>query len=168
MAVDDETKQIEMKIIDWLIEENYDPIPKKDPTGTNDIYMICVPPGTIRLNLFIGKPTNGKRIVVGIAFSMPHGDRKLYTDLSNEIKKNFRLNLMRDLTLLEIMVGCEPADISTNFNSIRMMDAIYYDGLTKDRLFRAVNNVLRAYSLLMLDFETHIPNFHPTNSSDLA
>lgn len=168
MTLDEETQQIQDKIIGWLVEENYDLVPKKDPTGTNDIYLICVLPGDNPIKLFIGKPKSGRRIVTGIAFSLPQSDRVLYPTLPEETRKRFRQGISRDLTLMEILVGFDPPDITNNFNSVRMMDVIYYDGLTKDRFFRAINNVCRAYSILMLNFEFHIPSFNPSSGSNLV
>jgi hypothetical protein len=42
MTLDKETESIQNKIFDWLIEENYNPVPRKDITENND-FLLHIP-----------------------------------------------------------------------------------------------------------------------------
>lgn len=156
---DQKTNEIYDKIVDWLIEEQYNPLPKEDTTGTND-FLLSIE--TTLLNFVITKPQLSKRIVVGTSFKFNENDQKLFKSFDLQIRRPFKFDLLRDLMLMKLVVATDPHDIETEFKSIRIMEPIYYDGLSKDRLLGSVNNIIRGYAILMHHFEKHIPSFSPT------
>ena len=57
---------------------------------------------------------------------------------------------MLGLIHLKIITAFDPIRPEVNIKTIRLMKSVYYDGLSKDRIFELMNEVMFAYAFVML------------------
>ena len=164
MALDNGFDSHQSKIFEWLKEEGYKPNPKEDITGANDFLLDVF---VQLVNITIAKPKSFKRIVIGTGIVLPDEDQNLYKSLNQKVRREFKFEVLKDLLTMKLAFGSIPQDFEQEFKSIQIMDTIYYDGLSKDRLFNVLNNVIRGYAILMLNFEKYIIGFNPVSDSKL-
>ena len=164
MALDNGSDSLQSKIFDWLKEEDYKPNPKEDITDANDFLLDIF---VQLVNITIAKPKSYKRIVIGTGIILPDEDQNLYKSLNQKVRREFKFEVLKDLLTMKLAFGSIPQDFEHEFKSIQIMDTIYYDGLSKDRLFNVINKVIRGYAILMLNFEKYIIGFNPVSDSKL-
>lgn len=164
MTLNNETDALRIKIIDWLVEEGYKPEPKEDMTGTNDFLLDIF---VQLVNITIAKPKSYKRIVIGTGIILSEEDQKLYKSLNQQVRRAFKFEVLRDLLTMKLAFGSIPQDFEHEFKSIQIMDTIYYDGFSEDRLFNVIDNVIRGYAILMLSFEKYILGYNPVSDNKL-
>jgi hypothetical protein len=164
MSFIDEPNSIRTKIVEWLSEEGYNPNPKEDVTDSNDFLLDAF----IQLiNITIAKPKEYKRIVIGTGVILSDEDQRLYKSLNQQIRREFKYEVLRDLLTMRLAFSSNPQDFENEFKSVQVMDTIYYDGLSKDRVFSVINNVIRGYAMLMLNFEKYILGYNPFSNNKL-
>lgn len=151
------------KISNWLMEEDQQYFSEKDPTHNSEFLLVLKP-----LEISIVKPKKHKKLLVAWRLIIPKNDQKLYKTLKEENRKNFVLDLTRDLLLIGLIPKFEPPTPIENIQSIQVLSEIYFDGLTKNKLFEEINRVKSGYGILMVNLEKNIPSFRPVNDSDLV
>ena len=164
MTLDDETNPPQIRIVEWLTEEGYQPKNKEDITDSNDFLLDVF----IQLiNITIAKPKSFKRIVIGTGVILSDEDQRLYKSLNQHVRREFKFEVLRDLLTMKLAFSSNPQDFENEFKSVQLMDTIYYDGLSKDRLFSVINNVIRGYAMLMLNFEKYMLGYNPVSNNKL-
>jgi hypothetical protein len=164
MILNDEIDSLRIKIFDWLVEEGFKPNPKEDLAYANDFLLDVF---VQVVNITIAKPKMYKRIVIGTGIILSEEDQKLYKSLNQHVRREFKFEVLRDLLTMKLAFGSIPQDFEHEFKSIQIMDTIYYDGLSKDRLFNVINKVIRGYAILMLSFEKYMLGFNPVSDNKL-
>ena len=164
MTLDDGTNSLRIQIIEWLTEEGYTPNSKEDITDSNDFLLDVF---VQLINITIAKPKFYKRIVIGTGVILSDEDQRLYKSLNQQVRREFKFEVLRDLLTMNLAFSSKPQDFENEFNSVQVMDTIYYDGLSKDRLFSVISNVIRGYALLMLNFEKYILGYNPVSNNKL-
>lgn len=165
LVLEKEDIQLRDKIIEWLVDDGYDPQPTEDKTGYYDYYLTCP---VLPIVISIGKPKNSKSIAFGTGWRAPEELKKQFKSLlSKEARKNFKIDFAKDCLYMQLTMNADPPEIDKEIGEITITDKIYYEGLDRDRFIRRMFNVWRGYVALVLSFERVIPDFHPIDDSTL-
>ena len=153
MTSEEDLQKIKDRITQWLTEEGYS-ISEQEEDNPGDINKFVLRIGKNGSTLFhVVKPKSSKdRIVVGRGLTLEDIDQIAYSRLYDDIKRKFVHELMSGLILMKVITAFDPPHPEQSIKTIRVMKAIYPDGLSKDRLFEIVNEVLLAYAFIMLKF----------------
>jgi hypothetical protein len=116
-------------------------------------------------SMHIVKPKDGNRIVIGRALILDELSRKAYSRLDENTRRKFSTDLMLGLIQLKVISAFDPPRPDTNIKTIRLMKSVYYDGLSKDRIFELMNEVWFAYAFVTLklgEFNVSSSPFDPS------
>jgi hypothetical protein len=140
------------KIKRWINEEELNSNTSDDPYADfhTDIRF-----GSSKVNLIISKNKVDSIIVcTKSVFSVL--DQKAFSGLSKDNKRSFMLGLKFSLSRLNIQYAIAPDE--NKVESIYMQKVVYFDGLSKDRLFEVIMSIVSAISIVNLTYEKYL---HP-------
>jgi hypothetical protein len=140
-------KDIMQNVINWLEEERYafgiiyDPQTDLNISISFNEYTGC--------NVVLTKNDSPLLIVTEVTFS--EEDKKTFAHLKKENKLVFIQELGYSLSRVNVQYSIYPN--SENMEYIHIGHIIYFDGLTKNSLFRGISEVIRAVELARLVYK---------------
>lgn len=139
-------EDVHAKIKEWLLEEGYSITQKGDPQA---IFNYTVSRGTVP-TLTIIQPKGSKDSVV-VASGI-----ELDVQSAEKIRSNDEF--IWELRKWLLQSGCRFSFLPEfkNFNVIRLFWPVFYDGLTKDSFFRAINKIIDTSVFVMLAIQREI------------
>ena len=128
----------------WLEEEGFSYAQAKGTQAGNTLfnYVVTLPSGT-KMNIF--QPSNRKDSIC-VSTALSFSDKQLKT-----LRQKSKIE--RDEILSEMRYKLAPLDVEFRFENgeltrrIVILHPIYYDALTKDRFFRALSAVHKAFNI---------------------
>lgn len=162
----DRPKQIRKKIIRWLHEEKIDFSERK---AVKAFFVLDLDLNGLAATIVQGKDSPDS-IYLTIEIALAADQREEFKLLEESLKKDCILDLVNVFAGNCGLGGFEisPAD-SLDFDRITIATKnIYFDGLTKDRLFSCISDLFRAYAGIssVLEYHTGIaaPARRPTTT----
>lgn len=141
------------KIKQWLDAEELDCVTLIGEFAKNTMfsYHIILATGT---EISVFQPSNkNDSIIISSTLFLPEEKVKSLRKKHTSIQQGTFSELLIKLAPLDVEVSLEGGEI---FQRININHQIYFDGLTKDRFFRAISTVNRAYRLAEWILEQHI------------
>ncbi len=137
----EEINKTKQKIIEWLKEEGFSAEEKQDP---NAYFNIQATKGRINVNIIQNPPFNDS-IFIGGNIAVAPEQQALLKSRSRDKREDFIWDLQMSLAANNelgdfALKPNPPDDIQTIFVSSRR---IYYDELTKGKLFTSINIVMK-------------------------
>jgi len=153
LTSEEELETIKRKITQWLSDEGYT-ISEHDEDNPGNInkFVLRVDRNGMTL-LHIVKPKSSRdRFVVGRGIALEKMLQIAYSQLQEEVRRKFVHELRMGLGLMKVFAGFDSPKPEQNIKIIRLMKVIYSDGLSKDRLFESMSEVLLAYGFVTEKF----------------
>jgi hypothetical protein len=143
-ATNGKKKETIEKIKCWLNEENTKYKIIEDPNTYFHLQM-----ENPNLSIYMEKDRIDS-IVLATNVYFPDADKKFFSKVEKE-KKKFFWNLQSALNLIDIEYSIFPAIGEIEYIYIRKV--IYFDGLSKDRLFESISKIARGRNCVILQYQ---------------
>jgi len=153
--IDDDINSVKEEAINnirtWLKEENISS--RNIDDEYSDFHVVATVSQTHNIDLVIRKDRMDS-VTIAQNMNLSDDDKKAFIHLTKDKKKEFIQDLKSSLLYIGVDYTIQPDKERLEF--VHVSRIIYFDGLTKDRLFDILSNVLRAMEMVRLKYETHL------------
>jgi hypothetical protein len=135
-------KDVIDKITDWLGQEGISFNLTEDPYA--DFNLEIEYPTTQVIHIMMYKNKNDSiTVITKVSFSTL--DKKAFTSLSEDIKKDFILTLNSSLSSMNLLYSHQPNP--ERMEHLLIQKRLFFDGLTKDRFFDILDRIYNGMNL---------------------
>lgn len=93
-------------------------------------------------------------VLISAIINLTDPDKKVFKNFSKAKRVAFRHAIVESVFFIDIFFTCRPSFDTPE--AFILEERIYFDGLTKDRFFKSVNTIWRAFVLLEETYKEHI------------
>jgi hypothetical protein len=159
-TTEDNKKQVSSKISQWIQDEAFQLLPEEDPYTDLALKIKYSENETAYV---IMRKDRIDSITVYTRSDFSPLDQKAFSSLSSSKKGEFIDAITASLFNLNLHFRFHPNP--EQMQSLEIKKNIFFDGLTKDRLFEVVDRVLSGMELAHTAYFKYFPNQNDSNSS---
>ena len=155
----DNKTQVRNKISQWIQDEGFELLPEEHP---ND-FALKIKYSENETAYVIMRKDRKDSITVYTRSDFSPLDQKAFSNLSSGKKREFIDVISASLLNLNLHFRFHPNP--EQMQSLEIKKDIFFDGLTKDRLFEVIDRVLSSMQLAHMAYFKYLPNPYSSDSS---
>jgi hypothetical protein len=141
---------VKTKVLRWLDAENRPTMKVRDPVAELNV-SVAINSESINV---IFNPDKRDSLLLGVQVSFSPLDKQAFTRLQQDKKNAFIDELVYSLIYINVEFVIIPN--LDNMEAVRMSKNIYFDALTKDKLFDSILLMKRAVELVRWCYNKHL------------